>query len=63
MVTGWSPTGTIDPARLVRRVTIYTSSPVSSDEVRRDLDQRFARLYHDLEQGTDALATSIPTPT
>jgi sterol 14-demethylase len=42
-------------------LTIYTSSAcLIGPRFREQLDGRFARLYHDLEQGTDALAFVDP---
>jgi sterol 14-demethylase len=61
MVAGWSGSGTIDLLDWFAELTIYTSSAcLIGTKFRRDLDQRFARLYHDLEQGTDALAYVDP---
>jgi sterol 14-demethylase len=61
MVAGWSETGTIDLLDWFAELTIYTSSAcLIGPKFRRELDQRFARLYHDLEQGTDALAYVDP---
>ncbi|HEY7948280.1 MAG TPA: cytochrome P450 [Acidimicrobiales bacterium] len=61
MVAGWSEAGTIDLLDWFAELTIYTSSAcLIGPKFRRDLDRRFARLYHDLEQGTDALAYVDP---
>src|ERR1019366_1848362 len=61
MVTGWSEAGTIDLLDWFAELTIYTSSAcLIGPKFRAELDQRFARLYHDLEQGTDALAYVDP---
>ncbi len=61
MVAGWSDAGTIDLLDWFAELTIYTSSAcLIGPKFRRELDQRFARLYHDLEQGTDALAYVDP---
>jgi sterol 14-demethylase len=61
MVAGWSDSGTIDLLDWFAELTIYTSSAcLIGPKFRRELDQRFARLYHDLEQGTDALAYVDP---
>ena len=61
MVAGWSESGTIDLLDWFAELTIYTSSAcLIGPKFRRELDQRFARLYHDLEQGTDALAYVDP---
>jgi sterol 14-demethylase len=61
MVAGWSEGGTIDLLDWFAELTIYTSSAcLIGPKFRSELDQRFARLYHDLEQGTDALAYVDP---
>ena len=61
----WWPAGptraTIDLLDWFAELTIYTSSAcLIGRKFRRELDQRFARLYHDLEQGTDAIAYVDP---
>jgi sterol 14-demethylase len=49
--------GEIDLLDWFAELTIYTSSAcLIGRRFREQLDGRFARLYHDLEQGTDALA-------
>ena len=61
MVGSWGETGTIDLLDWFAELTIYTSSAcLIGRKFRRDLDRRFAELYHDLEQGTDALAYVDP---
>jgi len=61
MVDGWDTTGTIDLLDWFAELTIYTSSAcLIGQRFREDLDGRFARHYHDLEQGTDALAFVDP---
>ena len=67
MVAGWDEagagtgTGEIDLLDWFAELTIYTSSACLIGKRFRDqLDGRFARLYHDLEQGTDALAFVDP---
>ena len=64
MVAGWdSPEGTgeIDLLDWFAELTIYTSSScLIGPKFRHQLDRRFAGLYHDLEQGTDALAYVDP---
>ncbi|MGH9030145.1 MAG: cytochrome P450 [Acidimicrobiales bacterium] len=61
MVGRWDAEGTIDLLDWFAELTIYTSSAcLIGKKFRRDLDRRFARLYHDLEQGTDALAYVDP---
>jgi sterol 14-demethylase len=61
MVAGWSDAGEIDLLDWFAELTIYTSSACLIGQRFRDqLDGRFAHLYHDLEQGTDALAFVDP---
>ncbi len=53
--------GDIDLLDWFAELTIYTSSAcLIGPRFREQLDARFARLYHDLEQGTDALAFVDP---
>jgi sterol 14-demethylase len=61
MVGGWDDEGTIDLLDFFAELTIYTSSAcLIGRRFRRELDRRFAELYHDLERGTDALAYVDP---
>jgi sterol 14-demethylase len=64
MVGAWDAeggTGEIDLLDWFAELTIYTSSACLIGRKFRDqLDRRFARLYHDLEQGTDAIAFVDP---
>jgi sterol 14alpha-demethylase len=61
MVDTWGDEGTIDLLDWFAELTIYTSSAcLIGRKFRRDLDRRFAELYHDLERGTDALAYVDP---
>ena len=54
MVAGWDDEGEIDLLEWFAELTIYTSSAcLIGPRFRRELDGRFAQLYHDLEQGTD----------
>ena len=57
-----TPAGSdIDLLNWFAELTIYTSSAcLIGPRFRERLDGRFARLYHDLEQGTDALAFVDP---
>ncbi len=53
--------GDIDLLDWFAELTIYTSSAcLIGGHFREQLDSRFARLYHDLEQGTDAIAFVDP---
>lgn len=61
MVAKWDDEGEIDLLEFFAELTIYTSSACLIGKKFRDqLDDRFARLYHELEQGTDALAFVDP---
>ncbi len=63
MVKTWSASegGTIDLLDWFAELTIYTSSAcLIGRKFRHELDRRFAELYHDLEQGTDAIAYVDP---
>jgi sterol 14-demethylase len=57
MVARWGGSGEVDLLDWFAELTIYTSSScLVGRKFRLQLDDRFAHLYHDLEQGTDALA-------
>ncbi|PXX54804.1 sterol 14-demethylase [Nocardia tenerifensis] len=61
MLAGWGDAGEIDLLEFFAELTIYTSSAcLIGVKFRNELDARFARLYHELEQGTDALAYVDP---
>ena len=61
MVAGWGDEGEIDLLDWFAELTIYTSSAcLIGPRFRRELDGRFAELYHDLEQGTDPIAYVDP---
>jgi sterol 14alpha-demethylase len=61
MVAGWEDHGEIDLLDWFAELTIYTSSAcLVGKRFRNELDKRFAELYHDLEQGTDAIAYVDP---
>ncbi len=61
MVAAWGDQGEIDLLEWFAELTIYTSSAcLIGKKFRRTLDRRFADLYHDLEQGTDAIAYVDP---
>ncbi|MEU5878076.1 cytochrome P450 [Spirillospora sp. NPDC047279] len=60
-VAGWGDEGEIDLLDWFAELTIYTSSAcLIGKKFREQLDGRFAELYHDLEQGTDAIAYVDP---
>jgi sterol 14alpha-demethylase len=61
MVARWGEEGEIDLLDWFAELTIYTSSAcLIGARFRRELDGRFARLYHDLERGTDPIAYVDP---
>jgi sterol 14-demethylase len=61
MVADWDDEGEIDLLHWFAELTIYTSSAcLIGTRFRRELDGRFAQLYHDLEQGTDPIAYVDP---
>ncbi len=61
MVAAWDGPGEIDLLDWFAELTIYTSSScLIGRKFREQLDASFAALYHDLEQGTDALAYVDP---
>jgi sterol 14-demethylase len=61
MVADWDGERRIDLLDFFAELTIYTSSAcLIGKRFREQLDGRFAELYHDLEQGTDALAYVDP---
>jgi sterol 14-demethylase len=61
MVSRWDDEGDIDLLEFFAELTIYTSSACLIGKKFRDqLDGRFAQLYHELEQGTDAIAFVDP---
>ncbi|WP_405137939.1 cytochrome P450 [Nocardia sp. NBC_01388] len=61
MVARWGDEGEIDLLEFFAELTIYTSSAcLIGVKFRNQLDGRFAHLYHELEQGTDALAYVDP---
>ena len=61
MVADWGESGTIDLLDWFAELTIYTSSAcLIGQRFRDELDGTFAQLYHDLEQGTDAIAYVDP---
>src|SRR5262249_42703062 len=61
MIADWNGDQVIDLLDFFAELTIYTSSScLIGKKFREQLDGRFAELYHDLEQGTDALAYVDP---
>lgn len=61
MLANWGDEGEIDLLEFFAELTIYTSSScLIGVKFRNELDDRFAKLYHELERGTDALAYVDP---
>jgi sterol 14-demethylase len=61
MVENWGDRGEIDLLDFFAELTIYTSSAcLIGTKFRDELDDRFARLYHELERGTDPLCYVDP---
>ncbi|MCM6772688.1 cytochrome P450 [Nocardia sp. CDC159] len=61
MLARWGDAGEIDLLEFFAELTIYTSSAcLIGVKFRDELDARFARLYHELERGTDALCYVDP---
>ncbi len=61
IVERWDDEGEIDLLEFFAELTIYTSSAcLIGKKFRNELDGRFAHLYHELEQGTDALCYVDP---
>ncbi|WP_277949953.1 cytochrome P450 [Bailinhaonella thermotolerans] len=61
MTAGLADEGEFDLLDWFAELTIYTSSScLIGRKFRRSLDGRFARLYHDLERGTDPIAFVDP---
>jgi sterol 14-demethylase len=61
MVAAWDDDGEIDLLEWFAELTMYTSSAcLIGKRFRDELDGRFAVLFHDLEQGTDAIAYVDP---
>ena len=57
MAAGWAGHGEIDLLDFFAELTIYTtSSCLIGKPFRDELDSSFARHYHELERGTDAIA-------
>lgn len=61
MIAGWDDTGEIDLLEFMKELTIYTSSHcLLGDEFRYELNEEFAKIYHDLEKGVNPLAFVFP---
>jgi sterol 14-demethylase len=61
MIAGWDDSGEIDLLEFMKELTIYTSSHcLLGDEFRYELNEEFAKIYHDLEKGVNSLAFVFP---
>ena len=61
MIAGWGEAGEIDLLEFMKELTIYTSSHcLLGDEFRYELNEEFAKIYHDLEKGVNPLAFVFP---
>lgn len=61
MVADWGDEGEVDLLDWTAELFIYTSSScLIGPKFRQELDVRYAQLFHDLEQGTDAIAFVDP---
>ncbi|MDD5462369.1 MAG: cytochrome P450 [Methylococcales bacterium] len=61
MTARWGDSGEIDLLKFMKELTIYTSSHcLLGDEFRYELNEEFAKIYHDLEKGVNPLAFVFP---
>jgi sterol 14-demethylase len=61
MIADWGDSGEIDLLEFMKELTIYTSSHcLLGDEFRYELNDEFAKIYHDLEKGVNPLAFVFP---
>ena len=61
IIANWGDTGEIDLLEFMKELTIYTSSHcLLGDEFRYELNEEFAKIYHDLEKGVNPLAFVFP---
>ena len=61
MIADWGDSGEIDILEFMKELTIYTSSHcLLGDEFRYELNEEFAKIYHDLEKGVNPLAFVFP---
>ncbi len=60
-IKDWGETGEVDLLSFMKQLTIYTSSHcLLGDEFRYELNEEFAKLYHDLEKGMAPIAFIFP---
>ena len=61
LTKNWGDRGEIDLLDFMKELTIYTSSHcLLGNEFRYELNEEFARIYHDLEQGVNPIAFVFP---
>ncbi len=61
MIANWGDSGEIDLLEFMKELTIYTSSHcLLGNEFRYELNDEFAKIYHDLEKGVNPLAFVFP---
>jgi sterol 14-demethylase len=61
LIVRWGDEGEIDFLAFAQELTLYTSSHcLLGKEFRYEMTAEFARLYHDLEQGVQAIAYIFP---
>lgn len=61
LIGRWGDSGEIDLLEFTKELTIYTSSHcLLGPEFRHELNQEFAEIYHDLEQGIKPIAYVFP---
>ena len=60
-IKDWGDTGEVDLLDFMKQLTIYTSSHcLLGNEFRFELNEEFAELYHDLENGMQPIAFIFP---
>src|SRR5687767_11657355 len=61
MTKGWAESGEIDLLDFLAELTLYTSTTcLIGPQFREELGPEYARIFHELERGTDALAYVNP---
>lgn len=61
LIKDWGDRGEINLLDFMKQLTIYTSSHcLLGDEFRYELNEEFARIYHDLENGMHPIAFIFP---
>lgn len=61
IIRGWGESGEIDLVGFMKQLTINTASHcLLGREFRYELNEEFARIYHDLEQGISPIAYHFP---